>query len=455
MSLAARFPPKSKCRQASCSQEPIIELDEPEEACMFNLEDSMKLNKQIIHQQISEEDLLMKDEMEKGEGRIIVENNESSGSNVEDGSSNKEPEKKSFSSSHNILETCSNSVGEISLTETSSMQACLSGEKETYDSFSSQDCLDSSIPQTNESVEPSSEGNSEDLPSWSTEAHIDSSSEELTQMTGLNTLNANFTIDTCVEQSENTITNKLVENKCDNRIDDTSQPVDPEISLKNSVYHLSGYQTQQNQTSKSLEVDCCQTSNGVQTSNDCQNKDEQFHTEQSTLTVESDNHAIVEMELIVDIVEAPSSSSELSINAKEPCLTLQSQSSVIEDPQNVESPAECTNTVHEIPPNATEIATKPNPKECNLLSNEFKELKPASSRSQSKQVAKEKDNINWDNLRKRTETNGKTRQRTEDTMDSLDWEAIRCADVNEIAHAIRERGMNNMLAERIKVSLSR
>ncbi|KAL0555388.1 hypothetical protein IC582_009333 [Cucumis melo] len=455
MSLAARFPPKPKCRQASSSQEPIIELNEPEEACMFNLEDSMKLNKQIIHQQISEEGSLMKDEMEKSEGRIIVDNNESSGSNVEDGSSNKEPEKKSFGSSHNILETFSNSVGEISLTETSSMQACFSGEKETYDSFSSQDFLDSSIPQTNESMEPSSEGNSEDLPSWSAEAHIDSSSKELVQMTGLNTLNANFTIDISVEQSENTITNNLVENKCDNRIDDTSQPDDPEISIKNSVYHLSGYQTQQNQTSKSLDVDCCQTSNGVQTSNDCQNKDEQFHTEQSTLTVESDNHANVEMELIVDIIEAPSSSSELSINAKDPGLTLQSQSSVIEDPQNVESPAECTNTVHGSPPNATEIATKPNPKEYNLLSNEFKELKPASSRSQSKQVAKEKDKINWDNLRKQTETNGKTRQRTENTMDSLDWEALRCADVNEIAHAIRERGMNNMLAERIKDFLNR
>ncbi|XP_038904008.1 DNA glycosylase/AP lyase ROS1-like [Benincasa hispida] len=453
MSLAARFPPKPKCHQASCSQEPIIELDEPEE-CMLNLENGMNLNKQILHQQISEEGSMKKNEMRKSEGRIIVDNNESSGSNVEDGSSNKGPEKISYSSSHNILETCSNSVGEISLTGTSPMQACLYGEKETVDSFSCQDCLDLSIPQTSESIEPSSEGNSEDLPSCSTEAHIDSS-EELIQMARLNTLNANYTIDTSVDQSENTTTNKLAE-KCDGRIDDTFQPDDPEISLKDSIHHLSGYQMQQNQTSKSLEVDCCQTCNGVQTSNDCQNKDEHFHTEQSTLTVESDNHYNVEIELVVDIVEAPSTSSELSINAKEPDLTLQSQGSVIEDPQNVESPVECTNNVHEIPPNATEMAIQSNPKEYDQLSNEFKEMNPASSRSQRKQVAKEKENnINWDNLRKQTETNGKTRQRTENTMDSLDWEAIRCADVNEIAHAIRERGMNNMLAERIKDFLNR
>lgn len=458
MSLAARFPPKPKCHEASCYQEPIIDLDEPEE-CMLNLEDGTKLNKQIMQQQISEEGSLMKNEVEKSEGRIIVDNNESSASNVDDGSSNKEPEKKSFSSSHNILETCSNSLGEISLTGTSPMQECFSAEKEIYDSFSFQDCLDSSISQTSESIEPSSEGNSEDLPSWSKEAHIDSSSEELIQMAGLNTLNVHVTIDSFVDQSENTTDNKLVGKKCDNGIDDAFQPDDHEISIKDSASHLSGCQMQQNHTSESLEVDYCQTCNGVQTSNDCQNKDENFHTEQSTLTVESDNHANVEMELIVDIHEAPLSSSELSINAKEPSLTLQSQGSMIEDPQNVESPAECTNNVHEIQPkfspNATGIATQSNPKEYDyLLGNEFKEMKPATSRSQRKQIAKEKEaNRNWDDLRKQAEANGRKRQRTENTMDSLDWEAVRCADVNEIAHTIRERGMNNMLAERIKVSL--
>jgi hypothetical protein len=33
----------------------------------------------------------------------------------------------------------------------------------------------------------------------------------------------------------------------------------------------------------------------------------------------------------------------------------------------------------------------------------------------------------------------------------LDWEAVRRANVQEIADAIKERGMNNMLAERIQV----
>lgn len=71
----------------------------------------------------------------------------------------------------------------------------------------------------------------------------------------------------------------------------------------------------------------------------------------------------------------------------------------------------------------------------------------------SDKTGKEKDNqVDWDSLRKQAEVNGK-RERTVNTMDSLDWEEIRCADVNVIADAIKERGMNNRLAERIKVRI--
>ncbi|KAK9123976.1 hypothetical protein Sjap_013578 [Stephania japonica] len=63
--------------------------------------------------------------------------------------------------------------------------------------------------------------------------------------------------------------------------------------------------------------------------------------------------------------------------------------------------------------------------------------------------------FDWDSLRREVLLNGTKRERTMDTMDSLDWEAVRCADVNEIAKAIKERGMNNMLAGRIKDFLNR
>ncbi|XVF82803.1 hypothetical protein PTKIN_Ptkin16aG0079200 [Pterospermum kingtungense] len=74
-----------------------------------------------------------------------------------------------------------------------------------------------------------------------------------------------------------------------------------------------------------------------------------------------------------------------------------------------------------------------------------------------RRMAQEKKNNapNWDELRKQVQANGCRKERSEDTMDSLDYEAMRNADVNEISNTIKERGMNNMLAERIKEFLNR
>lgn len=73
-----------------------------------------------------------------------------------------------------------------------------------------------------------------------------------------------------------------------------------------------------------------------------------------------------------------------------------------------------------------------------------------SSARKGKGEAGRKIKIDWDNLRKDAQRNGK-REKSMDAMDSLDYEAMRCANVNEISDTIRERGMNNMLAERMKV----
>ncbi|XP_028094050.1 transcriptional activator DEMETER-like isoform X2 [Camellia sinensis] len=65
------------------------------------------------------------------------------------------------------------------------------------------------------------------------------------------------------------------------------------------------------------------------------------------------------------------------------------------------------------------------------------------------------ESFDWDSLRKLVEPNGRRKERNKDKMDSLDYEALRCANVNEISNAIKERGMNNILAERIKDFLNR
>ena len=74
--------------------------------------------------------------------------------------------------------------------------------------------------------------------------------------------------------------------------------------------------------------------------------------------------------------------------------------------------------------------------------------KPKKPRTTSK---KNSENFDWDKLRRQACGNYQMKERIFDRRDSVDWEAVRCADVQRISHAIRERGMNNVLAERIQV----
>lgn len=68
-----------------------------------------------------------------------------------------------------------------------------------------------------------------------------------------------------------------------------------------------------------------------------------------------------------------------------------------------------------------------------------------------KPKSKKENNFDWDSLRVQAQAQAGKREKTEKTMDSVDWDAVRRADVNEISNTIKERGMNNMLAERIQV----
>ncbi|XP_020972380.1 protein ROS1 isoform X2 [Arachis ipaensis] len=80
----------------------------------------------------------------------------------------------------------------------------------------------------------------------------------------------------------------------------------------------------------------------------------------------------------------------------------------------------------------------------------------SSAKKDSKGKGKEhKDEFNWDSLRTAAQAIAGKREKTWNTMDSLDWDAVRCADVSTISDAIKERGMNNRLAERIQLFLNR
>lgn len=66
-------------------------------------------------------------------------------------------------------------------------------------------------------------------------------------------------------------------------------------------------------------------------------------------------------------------------------------------------------------------------------------------------IKKNTENFDWDNLRRQACSQSQMKRRSFERRDSVDWEAVRCADVQRLAHTIRERGMNNILAERIQV----
>ncbi|KAI7741491.1 hypothetical protein M8C21_000187 [Ambrosia artemisiifolia] len=76
------------------------------------------------------------------------------------------------------------------------------------------------------------------------------------------------------------------------------------------------------------------------------------------------------------------------------------------------------------------------------------------SNVKKEKTEKTQSNVDWDELRFQAEVKQK-RERTPNTMDSMDYEAIRRANVDDVADAIKERGMNNRLAARIKDMLDR
>ncbi|KAL7610051.1 hypothetical protein Lser_V15G12458 [Lactuca serriola] len=75
-------------------------------------------------------------------------------------------------------------------------------------------------------------------------------------------------------------------------------------------------------------------------------------------------------------------------------------------------------------------------------------------KKKSKKEQKEEVKIDWEKFREIYSQNGK-KEINEDFMDAVDWEAVYNTPVQEIANLIVERGMNNVLAIRIKDFLNR
>ncbi|XP_010509466.1 PREDICTED: protein ROS1-like [Camelina sativa] len=80
----------------------------------------------------------------------------------------------------------------------------------------------------------------------------------------------------------------------------------------------------------------------------------------------------------------------------------------------------------------------------------------ATLKAKGKTKLKEKkEAFDWDSLRREAQVREGKREKSTRTMDTVDWEAIRAADVSEVAETIKSRGMNHKLAERIQSFLDR
>ncbi|XP_075490754.1 LOW QUALITY PROTEIN: DNA glycosylase/AP lyase ROS1-like [Primulina tabacum] len=90
----------------------------------------------------------------------------------------------------------------------------------------------------------------------------------------------------------------------------------------------------------------------------------------------------------------------------------------------------------------------------NGLPNVGKSRESAGGRNKRKVKENQESTVNWDDLRKQY-SGGKSNNSVNDNIDSADWEAVRQASVQEVAKVIMDRGMNNILAGRIKDFLDR
>ncbi|WZZ49180.1 hypothetical protein YC2023_049287 [Brassica napus] len=89
-------------------------------------------------------------------------------------------------------------------------------------------------------------------------------------------------------------------------------------------------------------------------------------------------------------------------------------------------------------------------------SKKFSPMDKATFNADGKKILKEvEEEFDWDSLRREAEGREGKREKTARSLDSVDWEAIRTADVNEVAETIKSRGMNHKLAERIQGFLNR
>ncbi|KAF5953974.1 hypothetical protein HYC85_006830 [Camellia sinensis] len=363
-----------------------------------------------------------------------------------------------------------------------------------YSGGSSQNSVDSSMAQTAERIGSCLQDNSEADPAIRSNpnSHSGSSFLELLQSVELYSQCSGGSSQNSVDSSMAHTAERIGSCSQDNSEADLatrSSPTSLVGSSKASIRPIipsSNYPLQMTPNSGILEVESFETLGEEILFSDISKKiEENCTSEHSGITAESVSQAMVQKVMTASSQEAPKSPSEsnhaCSSPQEEVNKIFQSQNRPVGNlKDNVQSQTQEHNCrmqcVLEVPNLSREASdvTESTSVINNPKNNEHKEVESSlkdhgylpskaingtsldSSNVKRGRTAKQKQEpVDWDSLRLQAQAKGKRRERTAKTMDSLDWEAIRLADVKEVADTIKERGMNNVLAGRIKDFLNR
>ncbi|KAL6337168.1 hypothetical protein AAG906_036482 [Vitis piasezkii] len=486
MSLAAHFPCK-------CNQRPSTELEtrilvEEPEVCTLNPEDTVTWNEKMSNQAVCDQSSMTLHHTEEAVNSNGSYGNSRGTVGTVDISKDKmlDSTGKKMSNKSSVNGTTTQMIG----TEL----ACFIGGDRTAadDAASSQNSLDFSIAQTAEKIGSCSESNSEVediMPTGYGLNNFDGSTSfvgllQMAESTRLHEVFCRSNINaTCGANPKDVNNHSESMSGYNKRSQNMDGLADCRSSLGVTIIPSSNYHLHLNPNSGVLEVEGFEMSGETRSSEI--SRDQKCVSEQSGLTAESDNQAKDEKKLTESIQAGPTSSCENTFSDNnlqgENNKIIESQSSPVGDPKNVvesvgqeqisrmqqsqnlmnisgkaldvtDSSSAFSNQTH-IEDRKSETGVKEHGLSSSKASNEIGV--DTSKAKKGKARREEKNTLHWDNLRKEAQVNGRKRERTVNTMDSLDWEAVRCADVNEIANTIKERGMNNMLAERIKDFLNR
>uniref|UniRef100_A0A5B7A684 Putative transcriptional activator DEMETER-like n=1 Tax=Davidia involucrata TaxID=16924 RepID=A0A5B7A684_DAVIN len=488
MSVAARFPLKSKSNHGSCSEERTSTLVNKPDICILDLEDTIRWHEEKSNHPACDRSSMTLHEVAYNEEKF-VNSIEFLGSNTDGVRSTDNSSCELLDSFGNGLETCDESAVNRSTAQIPGAASSFMGDQtEVDDVLSSQNSVDSSIAQNANRIRHCLQSNSEaDLTARSKSKSFGGSTSfvELLQMAGTTMLHGVYNhVSGNVSCNKKDEHNQEESTECDsqkqkkNRLDGSKASLAPVIPSSNYRLHMTP-------NAGALEVECFDMLEESRYPDNSKKNEENCMSEQSVLTAESVSQAAVQKTITVSSQEGPISFSE----SNHPCNDLQgevnkifqSQGRPVGDPtDNIElltqkhnckmqEVLEVTNFSGETVDVTGSTGVTDNPKntdhkaiESNLNDNghlpgkTVNRINADTSKAKRGRIGKEKQAaVDWDILRKQAQANFKRRERTANTMDSLDWEAVRCADVKEIANTIRERGMNNMLAERIKDFLNR